>query len=1125
MGDRLEELVKEYEACRIHCDMLYKELEDLKEFERKKKIEGITLKTDARLIELLYARILDPESDWKSKLDILTSIPHDIKDVLNGGDYMESLFQIAVAIGVLPQFRDYPVNFYDINNYRDKVSLKNYLYIKSVNNKGGKEQGVADIFFESVVNQKDIEPQQRYSCGEVPVDTLTENPHYFVSVKGFKREKSITDYDISDIKLQADIFSGIKEKRIVVCVRNKEQFLKRLSRSKKGFITNSVNHVIGYDDIINAFSSFRTNFFLRFDHFPPTEREIQREVLTMFPEDKQHKPSISLYFHQELVARSVVKRIGENPDPKDPYFLCVGVLPRGGKSFIAGAIMDMHKKMLGKGTYNVLFLTSAINETREQFKEDLIEKFSEFDDFEFIDVVDKPKKIDKDKNKFVFVSRQLSSMADDSDVDKSDLEGLLAKLNKKTFLGLGGIPKFDICFFDEAHIGIRSGTVKQQFKNAFSKFKLPIVLMSATYKNPAEVLTSPKDLFVWDLQDIKDMKELPALKVDGFVQANPDVLQRYPGIAEELLRKRVAMQQKEEDIARPYMNFPIPNFISLTFTPETIKHLKDIGSGYNFSDAFKFKQEYELLSDNDRHSEWGTLFTNREQALRIRQFLTPDQEEGDDFLTNQDRKFRAFNQVFRIAQKTGSRPFIGKPFSVLMFLPSGSGQMPVGETCRVWGSFLRELAYWRNNFVIMTLSKYSKHKKIPGMNAEIAVKRGFCHRDDWPDSFGLKKIILDVEREALKNDKGLLLLSGDVAKMGISLKCIDVVCLLNDSHEPDDIIQKMYRALTDDPPTKKNGYIVDLNLKRVITAMFSYELEKAKRTETKDKTTAMAQRIEQLMELCNWGQDAFIQDNPDKSFDDIMNEIKQRVFLELETNVRLEYGTRDLVDRQFDIIRSNEALLKQVSDVLKFTTGKRTASRGKEEVLLKANEEIPDKDEPLRERQDPGEKKPEVEPLSPEQIKQKIINIMQTFVNALVIKSDEPWEGMTFKTLIDKYATDKHTGKPKCSCEGEHTCGNSNSNLYDIAFCELKGYAMLEKGTETIYSPETHRMIMEIMDEIFKASGELAPEWTLYIESLIHDITKNQLDDDDHEGGRRKTERNKTKHINNNGRSTKRNNS
>lgn len=1122
--DKIEELRRQRDECVRACDAISKELASLEEFARKEKIQGITLEPTSKLIDLLRIRILDSSPEWKSRIDTLINIPTSERgDVLRGGDYFESLFQLAIAIGILPQFQNANVVFHDVVRYKDVRAYENYLYTKPVKNSGGGEQGISDITFELVSPSGGPYTESSAKCGELPKESTNEgNPFYFISVKGYKREKSAAkDYDIPLLGEQLKEFPSIKNKHIVVCVRNKDQFLKRLGRSRMEFLKNSIDHVIGYDEVIQAFSTFRTNFFLRLGAATP--ETIAKEVGLMFPEKQVYKPSLSLYFHQELVVKSALQRIESNPTPAKPYFLCVGVLPRGGKSYIAGGIMDAHRKMKAKDSYNVLFLTSAVNETREQFKEELVERFAEFKDFQFIDVVNAGrKKAVTKKNNFVFVSRQLSSLASETETSVLSEGGdLVARLKKV----LKDDISFDLCFFDEAHIGIVAQSVRQQFQKTFEQFKMPIILMSATYKKPATVLEDPRDLFVWDLQDIKDMKELSSLKLAGFIEKSPDILQRYPGISEDILRNRIQLGQTEEDIAKPYVNFPSPNFISLTFTPDTIQHLKDTGVGYDYMSAFTMRSEPALLQNAERYTEWGSLLTNREHALRIRQFLTPEQDEKEDFLINKDRKYRAFNQIFSIAQQTGSRPLIGKPFSVLMFLPFGQG-VSIGELCRIWGSFLLESRYWKNNFVVMTLSTYEGHVKDPSMTIQKAVERGLCHRDDFPGS--LKDTIQNVEREALRYGKGLVLLSGDVAKMGISLKCVDVVCLMSNNKDADDIIQKMYRALTDDPPTKKNGFIIDLNLTRIVQAMFEYDMEKSRRT-ISDKTIEPKERLNKLMELCNWGQDSFMIDHPEMSFDDVMSYIRDRVFATIEERVRLEYGNRDLVDKQFKVIQDNPALLRTVVGVLQYTTGKR--SKAKPEKVLERGTDIPAEEKTSEEKpkEEEGEKPaPEVQPLSIEQIKKKVVDIMITFVNALVIKSDQPWKGMNFQTLIEKYKADKSSATRVCDCVDSQECNKTFSNLYDTAYCELRGYAMVETGNDesgqakVVYNPETHESIMSLMDAIFDQSGALAPDWTNYINSLIGDISKQKPVIKG--GERRKTKRNKSRVLDNNVRTTKRNN-
>lgn len=1085
--ERIHELRKERDECSARCVLLTKELEAIDEFIRKESVKGITLPPDSKLIDLLKHRILDPSPDWKTKVDTLINIPtSDTGSILRGGDYFEALFQLSIAIGIIPEFEN--IEFYDVKGYKEIKKVDNYLHTKTIKNSGGGEQGISDITFKIRTDSSD-EHSTGYKCGDIISDKKhIPGSYYFISVKGFKKEKSIKDsYDIPILDKQLTLFPEITNKHIVVCVKNKQQFLKRLGRTRIEFLKNSIDKVIGYDEIMDVFTTFRTNFFLKLAEL--TNETIEHEVNRIFPESNIYKTNLNLYFHQELITKSVLRRIDGNPAPTKPHFMCIGVLPRGGKSFIAGGIIDEHRKLKNSKEYNVLFLTSAINETRDQFKDDLIEKFSEFGDFDFIDIVN-PQTSNKKKCKFVFVSRQLSSLATDKEVEGSLLtdkenKNLVSRIKKI----LKQDVKFDICFFDEAHIGIKSDNVRKQFESTFNEFKMPIVLMTATYKKPAMILDSPSDLFVWDLQDVKDMKDLSMFGLEKFIEKSPDILQRYPEISQQIIQNRVNIGQTLDDIAKPYVNFPNPNFISLAFTPESIKKLKDIGMGYDYMRAFKTSSNKALLSDNEKYSEWGNLLDNRSEAVLLRQFLTPIQEDSDDFLINENKKYRALNQIFSIAHKTMSRPFIGRPFSMIMFLPFGEGY-PIGELCRIWASFMLELRYWKENFVFMTLSTYSEHKPNAKMTPKLAVERGICHREDFK-SKSLKHAIQDIEQEALKNGKGLVLLSGDVAKMGISLKCVDIVCLMSNNTDPDDIIQKMYRALTDDPPTKKNGYIIDLNIKRIVRAMFDYDMEKSRRT-ISGKMKAPEERLRQLMELCNWGQDAYIQENTTTAFNDVMDQIRKRVFEEVGRNVSIEYGSRGLVDKQFDVIQNNKDLLDNVISVLRNTSGKRSVKNKEKETLLEKGSDVPDSvSEAVSETSAKTEEK--VEPLSIEQIKKKIVDIMITFVNALVIKSDHPWNNMTFETLINKYNEDKKTASDTlvCDCSTEKHCESMFSNSYEIVACELRSYAMLQtKKDETVYDERTHKRIMELMDDIFSQSASLSPDWTNYIDSLIKDITK-----------------------------------
>jgi len=1089
----------------------------------------------------LIERILDPSPDWKKNIDILINIPTSLKGqgFLRGGDYFEALFQLAIAIKVLPQFTNKFIRFFDIKNYyktKEIKQLHNYLYEKPINNSGGGEQGISDITFE-VSDKSDFSTikDTSYDCGVMPAESegtntiQPSNPYYFTSVKGYKKEKGIKDsYDIPLLDQQIREFSD-KNKHIIVCVRNKEQFLINVSRSKIDFLKNSINYVLGYDEVMDAFTNFRIQFFNRIQE-NNTHENIEKEVHKMFPKNKIFKQSLNLYFHQELVVKSVIKRINEVNSLGKPHFLCIGVLPRGGKSFIAGGIINSHRKE--KDGYNVLFLTSAVNETRDQFKKDLIEKFSDFSTFDFIDVVKKEGLTDN-PNKFYFISRQLGSKTERAPREYGkEEESIISHNIIDTLKEIGTVPKFDIVFFDEAHVGITSIMVRKTFQEIFNNFESPIILMTATYKKPAVVLHSKKDLFVWDLEDIKHMKSLPVLGFEGFKQSNPDLLNRYPDISEEILRNRIEQGESLEAMAKPYNNFPEPNFISLTFTPDTIQNLKDTGTGYNYLNAFQINVRASTLFDNSKYLEWSTMLINREEALRLRQFMTPEQDiSGEEintpFLRDKERKYRALNQIFNIAQKNNSRPLQGKPFSILMFLPWDK-KTPVGALCRIWAAFMLESKYWKENFVFLTLSNYDpavnkkdsktlfKARPQQKITFESEFNKGIFHEEDLKGD--LKQNIVSIEREALRRGKGLVILTGDVAKMGISLKCVDVVFLMSNIKEADDIIQKMYRALTDDPPNKKHGFIVDLNLKRIITAMYEYDLEKDMMRTKSKHVESVKERLNKIFNLCNWGQDAFIEDNPDKNFNDIMNIIKKRVLDNLENKIFSDFNEnfKEIKNIQKQIFFENTSLFKDMIDILKYSKVSAQGTNQSPDIMNTRGNGVPDEpktnvspsEESKSENESPAlPPTPEVNLEEIQKIQEILINILQTFVNALVIKSAESWsDTLNLSYLLEKYYIDKTKfgeKMPSCECNKEEECKIEHDNLYEAVFCQLKNYAMVSVGKTFKYVLNNHKKIIMFAENSFKNNPTII-QWNQYIENLLRDI-KSGKNMKKQTGGKRKT--------------------
>ena len=324
----------------------------------------------------------------------------------------------------------------------------------------------------------------------------------------------------------------------------------------------------------------------------------------------------------------------------------------------------------------------------------------------------------------------------------------------------------------------------------------------------------------------------------------------------------------------------------------------------------------------------------------------------------------------------------------------------------------------------------------------------------------------------------------------------------------------MYRALTDNPPTKKNGYIIDLNLKRIVTAMLDYDVEKTRRSPG-DKNPNIEVRINKILELCNWGQDAFIQANAgQKDFNDLMNDIRGLVASGIKERFTARSFVREVLEKkQIQIIFDDPALKGAMMLALKDTAPVKKKSKSKKETMLETGSEIPgvpassSPEEGLEEPAEPAPAKPQpVVELSIEDVKKKTMNIVTTFINALVIKSSKSWEAgpLKYADLLAKYREDEKTAvRPiECDCSKSPSCSKSHDNLYETAWCELRSYAMKSKGEDTYeYNPETHENIMKAVDMAFDKSGGLEVDWNGHIEDLV-ELLKGQK-----AGGRRRKQR------------------
>jgi hypothetical protein len=72
---------------------------------------------------------------------------------------------------------------------------------------------------------------------------------------------------------------------------------------------------------------------------------------------------------------------------------------------------------------------------------------------------------------------------------------------------------------------------------------------------------------------------------------------------------------------------------------------------------------------------------------------------------------------------------------------------------------------------------------------------------------------------------GLILLAGNMLTLGITINSCDVVMLMNNTLSADKVMQQMYRCMTEGD-NKKMGFVVDLNISRVIQTCINYTVYK-----------------------------------------------------------------------------------------------------------------------------------------------------------------------------------------------------------------------------------------------------------------------------------------------------------
>ena len=467
--------------------------------------------------------------------------------------------------------------------------------------------------------------------------------------------------------------------------------------------------------------------------------------------------------------------------------LLLGAKARSGKTYCVGGLFIKYYKK--NVSLNGLIITPAPTETLSQFTDDLFHKFRDFDG---INIVEIKKGTDFEtmvltQNNIIIVSKQL---LDDYVFEK--------KVQPIQQLGL------DFIVFDENHF---HGTT-QMSKNilqSYSSLKTIKLYLTATYAKPLSEWNIPLECqSYWDIEDEQLCKKR---NIQGLVEKHgEDVLTFLTEENKELL---LCVYDK------------MPDLHILT----------------NMMDRKRFEVIKEQIKDTSYGFSNGTLLSGNfpNEVDTMLRYITGSNKELD----YPKKDLSIFGRIKRIAIEKNSRTRLnnGDFTSQLWFLPFG---------------------------INMTINKVSEHlKDRMGKNSilknyEIKIvnsKKKYKLTD-------IKEEIKNWELKAKEEGKdGLILLAGNQLTLGITLPFVDVVFLFNDIVSSDKIIQMMYRCMTESINNSDNdkinsgmkeiGYVVDLNISRVLNTCLDYNVYK--------KDLNVEQKISYLVEnnLINIDSDLF----------------------------------------------------------------------------------------------------------------------------------------------------------------------------------------------------------------------------------------------------------------------------
>ena len=636
-----------------------------------------------------------------------------------------------------------------------------------------KHTKIKDVFYNQ--ENKPINLKDKGDSSDLTGINKENKKHLLVTTSKNLNKTQVGKLDIDKIltnfkQYQADGYTM----SLCICIRDNNDFenmkkkIEESNRELKTLLEKEDTTIIDWNDLNQAYKQFKSGY-----------GQIPINDIT-----DSNKTPLCLKMHQQLgVLKTLRMKNGEKKK------ILWGHIQRSGKSYIIGGCIIEDNK--DKDVCNYLLITTAINETDKQYHD--VFNHLQFRDFNVKTLKNETEKEVKQliktnrKNIIIVSDMYIKNTTSKNTEHYNEDDDNNIKIKKIKWLKE---LNFKYVFLDESHKG---GTTKlaQEMMNYYGD-KATQIYITATYSKPINDYNIPKDCWIlWDLEDIKLCKNITDEgSIIRLKEKHGDCIQD------------IISNYSQDNIIREYSKYPdlwiLTDEINPDVVTEIINDTQDNNYGWSPDACFLLKQGNKKETHNS-NIEINEEFQNEGENLKLwyrifgkkNKFGIPDKDYPDDIVFMK-RIEKICKDPTIDSRFIGEGDFHNEPMIIMAFLP----QLNINEISKTTIKLLE-----RNNVIpdYEIISINSKTTNNP------------------------KQSIEDARIKARNSGKkGVLVLSGKQCSLGVSIDNCDIVLLLNNSRGFDMIYQMMFRCMTEGK-NKKCGFVVDLNIHRVIeTSVINY---------------------------------------------------------------------------------------------------------------------------------------------------------------------------------------------------------------------------------------------------------------------------------------------------------------